>query len=208
MKRLSLISVLGILFLAAPLCAGDPPAGFESLFNGKDLTGWKATGKMDKWGADNGVIYCPFWEFNPGDKQDAVILWRWPSRLDWTINADRVFIDLHDAMTHEVLLENNRIAKLDCIFVKSDYQKSLLRNISEAKIAVIPNGIDLSLLEGDEEKDPEINDELYAVIQNVVTHLVGHDFANLRERALLEQVVVQGDAGGAQKARDVCTDAV
>src|SRR5438105_14751860 len=62
--------------------------------------------------------------------------------------------------------------------------------------------------ESKEEKDPEINDELYAVIQNVVTHLVGHDFANLRERALLEQVVVQGDAGGAQKARDVCTDAV
>ena len=106
--------------------------------------------------ADNGVIYCPFWEFNPGDKQDAVILWRWPSRLDWTINADRVFIDLHDALTDEVFIENNRLATLDCIFVKSEYQKSLLRNISEAKIAVIPNGIDLSLLEGHEEKDPHL----------------------------------------------------
>lgn len=56
MKRLSLTSVL--LLLAAPLFAGDPPRGFESLFNGKDLTGWKATGKMDKWGAENGVIFC------------------------------------------------------------------------------------------------------------------------------------------------------
>ncbi len=34
-----------------------PPEGFESLFNGRDLTGWKATGKMDVWGAENGVIY-------------------------------------------------------------------------------------------------------------------------------------------------------
>jgi Domain of Unknown Function (DUF1080) len=31
---------------------GDAPAGFKALFNGKDLTGWKATGKMDVWGAD------------------------------------------------------------------------------------------------------------------------------------------------------------
>lgn len=36
-----------------------PPAGFESLFNGKDLTGWKVLpgGKMEVWGAENGVLY-------------------------------------------------------------------------------------------------------------------------------------------------------
>ncbi len=28
------------------------------LFNGKDLTGWKATGKMEVWGAEKGVIFC------------------------------------------------------------------------------------------------------------------------------------------------------
>jgi hypothetical protein len=34
-----------------------PPEGFTSLFNGKDLTGWKPTGKAEVWGAEKGVIY-------------------------------------------------------------------------------------------------------------------------------------------------------
>jgi hypothetical protein len=35
-----------------------PPEGFEPLFNGKDLTGWKVHGgKMDSWGAENGVMF-------------------------------------------------------------------------------------------------------------------------------------------------------
>ena len=44
MKRILLGSVFALLFLVTPLFAQDPPAlplGFESLFNGKDLTGWK-----------------------------------------------------------------------------------------------------------------------------------------------------------------------
>lgn len=34
-----------------------PPDGFTALFNGKDLTGWKSTGKADVWGAEQGVLY-------------------------------------------------------------------------------------------------------------------------------------------------------
>ncbi len=34
-----------------------PPKGFVSLFNGKDLTGWKATGNPKVWGAEKGMIY-------------------------------------------------------------------------------------------------------------------------------------------------------
>ena len=59
MKRILLASILAFLFAATPLYAGgDPPKGFESLFNGKDLAGWKSTGDMKVWGAENGVIYC------------------------------------------------------------------------------------------------------------------------------------------------------
>jgi hypothetical protein len=58
MQRLSLV-VTSILVLAGAAAAqtAQPPEGFVSLFNGKDLTGWKATGKQDVWGAENGVIY-------------------------------------------------------------------------------------------------------------------------------------------------------
>lgn len=53
------------LLLAVFCCIGvaksdDPeaPKGFEPLFNGKDLTGWKVSGgKMSVWGAENGILY-------------------------------------------------------------------------------------------------------------------------------------------------------
>jgi hypothetical protein len=39
--------------------ADSPPEGFVSLFNGKDLTGWKVNegGKQSVWGAMDGVLY-------------------------------------------------------------------------------------------------------------------------------------------------------
>ena len=36
-----------------------------------------------------------------------------------------------------------------------------------------------------------------------MAHLVRHHLANFGQRALLEQVVVQGDARGPEKSRDV-----
>lgn len=59
MKR-SLVLLLVLLGWSHPnLCDGQAPAGFRSLFNGKDLKGWKATGKADVWGADpqTGVLF-------------------------------------------------------------------------------------------------------------------------------------------------------
>ncbi len=46
------------VFLAAGTASAQPPAGFTPLFNGKDLTGWKATGKADAWAAEGGAIVC------------------------------------------------------------------------------------------------------------------------------------------------------
>src|SRR5476649_929833 len=58
MKQTLLASAIAVLFTVPIHAGGDPPRGFESLFNGKDLTGWKSTGKMEVWGAENGVIFC------------------------------------------------------------------------------------------------------------------------------------------------------
>jgi hypothetical protein len=55
-----------VLFLTA--CCGihaahsadqEAPKGFESLFNGKDLTGWKVNegGNLAVWGAENGLLF-------------------------------------------------------------------------------------------------------------------------------------------------------
>src|SRR5438874_173216 len=54
--RCCTMTLLIVALLSPQLVADEPPKGFVSLFNGKDLTGWKATGKMDVWGAENGMI--------------------------------------------------------------------------------------------------------------------------------------------------------
>lgn len=41
-----------------PKAAEKPPEGFTSLFDGKTLTGWKATGKADAWAAEDNSIVC------------------------------------------------------------------------------------------------------------------------------------------------------
>jgi glycosyltransferase involved in cell wall biosynthesis len=103
---------------------------------------------------DAGVVYRPFWEFNPRDKQDVVILWRWPKPLDWDINAERIFVDMHDVIPEAMFTRRNRIAKVTRIFLKSNFQRSLFPNLPDHKLVILPNGIDLSLLNGEERKDP------------------------------------------------------
>jgi hypothetical protein len=58
----TVLSCLPVILLALP-CAGQPDAekaeGFVPLFNGKDLTGWKAYGgKADNWAAEDGLLVC------------------------------------------------------------------------------------------------------------------------------------------------------
>jgi hypothetical protein len=44
---------------AAHSADAEPPKGFEALFNGKDLTGWKVNegGNLAVWGAENGILF-------------------------------------------------------------------------------------------------------------------------------------------------------
>jgi Domain of Unknown Function (DUF1080) len=59
MRRL-LASIVVISILARTAASADQPApeGFEPLFNGKDLMGWKVhNGKLSVWGAEPGILY-------------------------------------------------------------------------------------------------------------------------------------------------------
>ena len=59
LPRLAALPLVAAL-LVTPARSDDdpkPPEGFKPLFNGKDLTGWKPTGKAEVWGAEKGVIY-------------------------------------------------------------------------------------------------------------------------------------------------------
>jgi 3-keto-disaccharide hydrolase len=48
--------LLALLLGAAPLAAQAPEPGFTSLFNGKDLTGWKINGPAESWKVEDGAI--------------------------------------------------------------------------------------------------------------------------------------------------------
>ncbi len=53
----TLLSITCGLLMLVPAAAAEPPAGFVSLFNGKDLSGWKVpAGDNGHWKVLNGVI--------------------------------------------------------------------------------------------------------------------------------------------------------
>jgi len=59
-RGLLLVPVFIALFWLSPARpAEDAPEGFESLFNGKNLTGWKVNpgGNIKVWGAEKGVLF-------------------------------------------------------------------------------------------------------------------------------------------------------
>ena len=54
--------------------------------------------------------------------------------------------------------------------------------------------------ESDKDKNSKISQQFRAVIENVMAHLVRHHHANFRERALLEQIIVQRNARCAEES--------
>jgi hypothetical protein len=62
MRRAMLLLSLAALVCCLPglrAADKDAPDGFEKLFNGKDLDGWKVNegGKIEKWGAEDGILF-------------------------------------------------------------------------------------------------------------------------------------------------------
>lgn len=99
------------------------------------------------------VAYKPFWSWNYRDKQDAVVIWRVPRPLDYDINADRIFVDLHDVINSGELTPA-RVAKINKIFVKSQFHRSCYPDVPEEKFAIIGNGIKTEDFNKEIEKDP------------------------------------------------------
>jgi tetratricopeptide (TPR) repeat protein len=90
----------------------------------------------------DGVTYRPFWEWNYKDKQDITILWRHPRPIDYDINSAKIFVDLHDVVPPMEFTES-RLSKIDSVFVKTKFHRSLFPNIPDNKITVVPNGQNL-----------------------------------------------------------------
>src|SRR5438093_3453121 len=58
--------------------------------------------------------------------------------------------------------------------------------------------------ESDEDENSKISQQLRAMIENVMAHLVCHHHANFLECALFEQIIIERDTRCAEDSRDVC----
>lgn len=102
--------------------------------------GYKVTVYSDcgpQEGEHNGVIYRPYYEFNPRDFFNIFIQWR-SNHLAGKINTKKFLIDLHDVFWGDQYLD---IDKYDALMVKSKYHRQLANKVPDGKIRVISNGI-------------------------------------------------------------------
>lgn len=103
----------------------------------------------------DGVKYKPEWSWNFRDKQDITILWRTPKWVDYEINSDKIFIDLHDVISPGEFTPK-RLEKIDKIFVKTKFHQSLYEKVQKEKFVIIPNGIDSKVFEQEVVKNPKL----------------------------------------------------
>lgn len=91
----------------------------------------------------DGVTYKNYWQFNPKDTFDVLWVWRLPELFDYDMDARVQILDLHDTMT-PADIPQSRWEKMDKIFVKTNYHRSLFPSIPDDKFVVVGNGVDLA----------------------------------------------------------------
>lgn len=101
----------------------------------------------------NGVLFKNYWEFNPDDEFDVLWIWRNVAIFDYNLKTRFTLLDLHDVMNPLDFTEE-RLKKIDKIFVKSKYHRSLLPEIPDEKFEIIGNGISLERFNKNIEKKP------------------------------------------------------
>jgi hypothetical protein len=120
---------------------------------GYDVTVYNQCGAPEGGLEFDGVHYRNFWTFNPKDNFNVFWSWRNTDIFDYDIHARFSLLDLHDVM-NPLEFTQERLSKIDRIFVKSNYHRSLLPNIPDEKFVVIGNGIDLARFKGEKKKEP------------------------------------------------------
>ena len=120
---------------------------------GFNVTVYANTPQSQEYDFD-GVKWLPFMAWNPKDKQDVVVLWRHPSFVDNYINADKVYVDIHDVIS-AAEFTNTRLSKITKVLFKSNTQRGYYPNIPDEKCAVIPHGLDIE--EFDSQRDIKRN---------------------------------------------------
>lgn len=89
-----------------------------------------------------GVTFKHYSSINAKDTFDTLIIWRNPLLLDQSWQAQRIFYDAHD-VTSQTQFTVERMAKVDKVFFKSEYQRKMLPQLPDFKAVIISNGINV-----------------------------------------------------------------
>lgn len=94
----------------------------------------------DDAGEYEGVTYKPYYAINWNDTFNILILWRSPHLLDKDIKAKKIFMDLHDVAS-QLDWNEKRMEKIDKVFFKSKFHRSMIPKLPDSKAVVISNGV-------------------------------------------------------------------
>lgn len=105
--------------------------------------GWKVTvygDPREDEGIYENVSYRPFYELDWKDQFNILVLWRSPHLLDKDIHAKKLYMDLHD-IASQLDWTEERMAKVDKVFFKSNYHRNMLPKLPDSKAQVVSNGV-------------------------------------------------------------------
>lgn len=100
-----------------------------------------------KEGVYEGVKYFNSQKFNQYDTFDILIMWQFAWKLKFPIKANRVWLDLGQGVLLPKQAKYEALKDYDKIFCKNNYHRSLLPEIPDSKIAIIPNGVDSKFIQ-------------------------------------------------------------
>lgn len=98
----------------------------------------------DKTGIYDGVEYINYYDFNPEDTFDILIIFQHAYILPLPIKARKLCLEWQDILGPK-LQPKEKLEKFDLIFAKSQYQRQLMNFISAEKFVVITNGINANI---------------------------------------------------------------
>ena len=105
---------------------------------GKKVTVFNQCGDLQ--GEWNGVTYRNFFEFNPKDVFDTVIMWRC---LPFNLNANKRIVWMHD-VPHKGFFNKSNESWYDKVLVLSKYHASVCNDVESSKLVIWRNGISLA----------------------------------------------------------------
>ncbi len=116
---------------------------------------------QDEMGEYDGVTYLPWYELNIKDEFNIMLVWRAIGFVDSNFSARKTYLWMHDIPANPSFTEE-RMKKIDKIFVLSNFHKSLLKmykkgqlvDIPEDKIMVTSNGIIPVVINKKWQRDP------------------------------------------------------